>query len=161
MTNFRWDAVCSSKRWRRNMCSSLAHWLPHSWGFRWNGLAWEGGQVLESSLSPSSIRPRYDSDGNYLDSLPALATPRDNHGCTTFFAGGEQVKLSTCCPTFFPLYLKQALIVAGGSYCGSISSTEIYLPSINKWTRGGNLPRWKYLSNHLNSSLLSLQLSSL
>ena len=95
--------------------------------------------MLESSLSPSSIRPRYDSDGNYLDSLPDLATPRDNHGCTTFFAGGEQVKLSTCCPTFFPLYLKQALIVAGGYNGNLLSSTEIFTNGI--WTPGGNLPR--------------------
>ena len=92
--------------------------------------------MLESSLSPSSIRPRYDSDGNYLDSLPDLATPRDNHGCTTFFASGEQVKISTCCPIIFPF---QALIVAGGYNGDILSSTEIFTNGM--WTPGGNLPR--------------------
>ena len=160
MTNFRWDTVCSSKQWSRNMRSSLAHWLRHNWGFRWNGLAWEGGQVLKSSLSSSSICPRYDSEGNYLDSLPDLATPRVHHACTSFLTSNdEQVKISTSCPILFLLCFKQALLVAGGYNRHWLTSTEIFTDG--KWSAGGNLPRWKYLSNHLNSSSLSLQLSSL
>ena len=36
--------------------------------------------------------PRYDSDGNYLGSLPDIATPRSSHTCARFFTNeGEQV----------------------------------------------------------------------
>ena len=84
--------------------------------------------------------PRYDSEGQYLGSLPDLATPRIEHACTSFLTGnGEQVKISTCCPIIFLLDFKQALLVAGGLEGGT--TTELYIPSNNGWTTGGSLPR--------------------
>merc|ERR1719320_1385842 len=70
---------------------------------------------------------RYDSEGNYLDSLPDLLEARTAHACTTFTSSNGE----------------QGLLVAGGYNAGSIflSSTELYLPSKKKWTRGGDLPR--------------------
>ena len=52
------------------------------------------------------------------------------------------------CPIIFLLYFKQVLLVAGGINSGWLASTETF--SNGRWTPGGNLPRWKYLSNHLN-----------
>jgi len=81
--------------------------------------------VFKSSLSPSSSSfcPRYDSEGNYLDSLPDLAKQRWQHACTTFFTNSEQV-----------------LLVAGGLRGrGPIASTEIYSNGV--WRTGANLPR--------------------
>ena len=136
----RWDAAVTTKWRKRNLRSRLGNRIPNYRGC----LPWEGGQVLKSSFSSSSsFCPRYDSEGNYVDSLPNLATPRGFHSCTTFIsATGEKVTISTI---IFLLYFKQALIVAGGynivSVTGWLSSTEIYLPSTNKWTTGGNLPR--------------------
>ena len=104
-----------------------------------------------SSPSSSSFCPRYNSKGNYVDSLPDLATPRERHSCTTFVsAAGEKVKIST---TNFVLYFKQALIVAGGygnvaggyGSLSRLSSTELFFPSRNAWTAGGSLPRYKTL----------------
>ena len=37
---------------------------------------------------------------------------------------------------------QQGLLVAGGYNGGSLSSTELYLPSTKRWTRGGALPRY-------------------
>merc|ERR1712130_22114 len=81
---------------------------------------------------------RYDSEGNYLGSLPYLATPRYNHGCTTFISSDEQ-----------------ALIVAGGSNKrGKLSITEIF--SNGRWTTGGTLPRAMYglRAAHLNKQVV-------
>ena len=46
----------------------------------------------------------------------------------------------------FSLYLplfKQGFLVAGGVVWGYLSSTEIFLPSENKWRKGGDLPWWE------------------
>ena len=42
------------------------------------------------------------------------------------------------------LFFKQGLLVAGGFNGGQLSSTEIYLPSNNKWTAVKNLPRFHF-----------------
>jgi len=70
---------------------------------------------------------RYDSEGNYLDSLPDLLEARSQHACTMFKSSNGE----------------EGLLVTGGSKSGRLplSSTELYLPSKNKWTRGGDLPR--------------------
>jgi len=71
---------------------------------------------------------RYDSKGNYLDSLPDLLEARYWHACTTFTSSNGE----------------EGLLVAGGyndDLVGSLSSTELYLPSKKRWTRGGDLPR--------------------
>jgi len=70
---------------------------------------------------------RYDSEGNYLDSLPDLLEARRRHACTTFTSSSGE----------------EGLLVAGGENGDRslLSSTELYLPSKNKWTRGGDLPR--------------------
>ena len=144
----RW-VVHSSKWGTWNMCASVRDWLRHNWGLLWH--SWEGGQVFKSSLSSSSsfFCPRYDSEGKYLGSLPDLATPRRYHSCTSFLSSnGEQVRISTSCSIIFLLYFKQAFLVAGGYNGDLLASTEIFADG--SWTTGGNLPRWKYLSNHLN-----------
>ena len=81
---------------------------------------------------------RYDVNGQHVGSLPDLNLVRFYHACTTFTsATGEQVAfLKTFCN--FDSLLFQGLIVAGGSVG---KSTEVYLPSTNKWTVGGALPR--------------------
>merc|ERR1719394_1947711 len=70
---------------------------------------------------------RYDSKGNYLDSLPDLLEARYSHACTTFTSSRRE----------------EGLLVIGGSVRSgsSLSSTELYLPSKRQWTRGGDLPR--------------------
>ena len=96
-----------------------------------------------------------------MDSLPDMATPRREHGCTTFVStNGEKVRKNInnyLCSVF-----QQALLVAGGydSSGDPTSSTELFFPSKNAWTTGGNLPRLKYLSYPLNLSSLSLQHNS-
>lgn len=79
---------------------------------------------------------RYDSEGKYLGSLPDLATHRAFHACTSFLTNSG----------------KKALLVAGGYNGEQLSTTEIYLPSTNEWTTGGNLPRVMYglRAGHLN-----------
>ena len=139
----RWDRAGSSKSRIWNLCSCMGNWIPHNWGLLCPPR--EGWQVFKSSFSSSSsFCPRYDSEGNYVDSLPDLATPRRDHGCTTFVsATGEKVKISTI---IFVLYFKQALLVAGGQSASSrLSSTELFFPSQNAWTAGRNLPRYKPL----------------
>ena len=107
------------------MRSSIQHRLCHNWGLLWP--TWEGGQVFKSSLSPSSSSfcPRYDSEGKYLGSLPDLATPRKNHGCTSFVSKqGEQVKI------IFLLYLKnracllRGVQTASSSICPALSCSS-------------------------------------
>merc|ERR1719447_1391636 len=70
---------------------------------------------------------RYDSKGNYLDSLPDLLEARWLHACTTFTSSSGE----------------EGLLVAGGYNYNNVrlSSTELYLPSRNQWTKGGDLPR--------------------
>ena len=85
---------------------------------------------------------RYDSKGNYLDSLPDLLEARYWHACTTFTSSsGEEVWFQNLYHFFiFP----QGLLVAGGDnggVGGLLSSTELYLPSKKQWTRGGYLRR--------------------
>ena len=71
---------------------------------------WEGihGEVDRckwwwSPLSSSPRCPRYDSEGNYLGSLPDLDTGRMGHACSSFTSStGEQVP-STCQHTSWPL----------------------------------------------------------
>lgn len=86
---------------------------------------------------------RYDSDGNYLGSLPDIATPRSGHTCARFFTNeGEQ-----------------ALLIAGGingNNQGIESSTELYLPSNNQWTRAAEFPRklFNLMSGNLNQNVI-------
>jgi len=69
---------------------------------------------------------RYDSKGNYLDSLPDLLEARRRHACTTFTSSSGE----------------EGLLVAGGLRGnGLLSSTELYLPSKKQWAKGGDLPR--------------------
>merc|ERR1712032_23595 len=72
---------------------------------------------------------RYGENPGYL---PDLVTPRQHHGCSSFLTDqGEE-----------------AILVAGGMVKGwngevgtPISSTELFLPSTNRWTKVGSLPR--------------------
>ena len=128
----RREPADSSKQWLGNMCTDLGRWLPHNWGSQWfwgfdgwSHCEWEGGQVCNSSSSSSSFCPRYDSEGKYLGSLPDLATPRTNHGCTSFVSKqGEQVKI------IFLLYLKNRAFlllevqVASSSICPALSCSS-------------------------------------
>merc|ERR1711962_169241 len=69
---------------------------------------------------------RYDSKGNYLNSLPDLLEARRRHACTTFTSSSGE----------------EGLLVAGGYNGGEyLSSTELFLPSKKQWTKGGDLPR--------------------
>ena len=88
---------------------------------------WTGKQInwfKYSSFLSSSFWPRYAPQGqpgtdgtwghdltySYLSSLPDLATPRWNHGCSSFLtSSGELVKISTCCPCFILLYLRSSI----------------------------------------------------
>ena len=87
---------------------------------------------------------RYETNGHYLGSLPDL-NQHDGmqyHACTTFVsAQGEQVDIQID----FQIHNfgKQGLLAAGGySYSQNyISTVELYLPSTNQWTNGGELPR--------------------
>ena len=97
-----------------------------------------------TSLSSSSFCPRYGENPGYL---PDLVTPRQHHGCSSFLTDqGEEVPVSKSCPISRLVYFEQAILVAGGSVEGSegwipISSTELFLPSTNRWTKVGSLPR--------------------
>ena len=53
----------------------------------------------------------------------------------------------------------QGLLVAGGYNGGSLSSTELYLPSTNRWTRGGVLPRY-FLKITLSIIIVSMMIIS-
>ena len=99
--------------------------------------------------------PRYDSEGNYLGSLPDLMTARDNHACSAFTSDGEEVLSAHLINVVFQkkkvpmlfhylLFFKQGLLVAGGYNRGYLSSTEIYLPSNNQWAEAKNLPRFHF-----------------
>merc|ERR1719507_16514 len=70
---------------------------------------------------------RYDSQGNYLGSLPDLGTARSDHACATFVSSDGE----------------EGLLVAGGEDTKwiKLTSTEVYLPSTRSWTSGGDLPR--------------------
>jgi len=88
-----------------------------------------GGQGI-SGLGTHGKVDRYDSQGNYLGSLPDLATARYYHACATFVSSeGEE-----------------GLLVAGGkdNNWNPLSSTEVYSPSSGRWTSGGSLPRALY-----------------
>jgi len=99
-------------------------------GFATCALAWgDGFLTIGGSAGGLNVHgkvDRYDSEGNYLDSLPDLATPRWQHACTTFFTNSEQV-----------------LLVAGGlkrpGPRPTLASTEIYSNGV--WRPVGNLPR--------------------
>ena len=59
-------------------------------------------------------------------------------------------------------FFKQGLLVAGGygNGVGMLSSTEIYLPSKNNWTRAGELPRgtsYHYLNHFQKHLYISLR----
>ena len=115
--------------------------LPTSVNSPWLGVSvtpasmgrWTGVQTLviqfslwpRYDLSSSSHCSRYDSEGKYLGSLPDLATPRTNHGCTSFVSKqGEQVKL------IFLLYLKNRACLllevqaASSSTCPALSCSS-------------------------------------
>jgi len=91
-------------------------------------VSYQGAVVMMGGGDPLHGKvDRYDSEGNYLDSLPDLLEARSQHACTTFKSSNGE----------------EGLLVTGGSKSGRLplSSTELYLPSKNKWTRGGDLPR--------------------
>jgi len=92
-------------------------------------VSYQGAVVMIGGSPTHGKVDRYDSKGNYLDSLPDLLEARFWHACTTFTSsnGGEE-----------------GLLVAGGYYYGRLSSTELYLQSKKQWTRGGDLPRAIY-----------------
>ena len=47
---------------------------------------------LNNNILFPNFSPRYDSKGNYLDSLPDLLEARYSHACTTFTSSnGEEV----------------------------------------------------------------------
>jgi len=81
---------------------------------------------------------RYDSEGNYLDSLPDLLEARRSHACTTFTSSSGE----------------EGLLVAGGwtTDWKPLPSTELYLPSKKQWTKGGDLPRAMYGLRAVRSS---------
>ena len=87
---------------------------------------------------------RYETNGHYLGSLPDLNqhTGMQYHACSTFVsAKGEQVGFHI--DFQIQISVKQGLLAAGGySYSSNYFSTvELYLPSTNQWTNGGELPR--------------------
>jgi len=69
---------------------------------------------------------RFDFKGNYLGPLPDLIGQRENHACTTFTSSNGEEGL---------------LVVGGWSGSRFLSTTELYLPSNQQWTQGGDLPR--------------------
>jgi len=89
--------------------------------------SYQGGFVMIGGCCSHGKVDRYNSEGNYLDSLPDLLGARRRHACTTFTSSSGE----------------EGLLVVGGesSDRSLLSSTELYLPSKNKWTRGGDLPR--------------------
>jgi len=89
-------------------------------------VSYQGAVVMMGGNHPTHGKvDRYDSKGNYLDSLPDLLEWRQLHACTTFTSSSGE----------------EGLLVAGGDNRGHISSTELYLPSKKQWTKGGDLPR--------------------
>ena len=103
---------------------------------------WTGVNFFDISVIIRDLCPRYDSQGNYLGSLPDLEVARHQHACTGFVSDqGEQVSLRKLLNS--NLLRKKGWLVSGGfnNDYGYESSTEIYLPSNNQWTRGANLPR--------------------
>jgi len=69
---------------------------------------------------------RFDFKGNYLGPLPDLIGQRQNHACTTFTSSNGEEGL---------------LVVGGFSGTRFLSTTELYLPSNQQWTQGGDFPR--------------------
>jgi len=83
-----------------------------------------GGADLTNGGATHGKVDRYDSQGNYLGSLPDLIEPRGDHACASFTSSNGE----------------KGFLVAGGVVWGYLSSTEIFLPSENKWRKGGDLP---------------------
>jgi len=90
-------------------------------------VSYQGAVVMIGGCCPTHGKvDRYNSKGNYLNSLPDLLDARRGHGCTTFTSSNGE----------------EGLLIAGGlNDDGSLSRTELYLPSKKRWTRGGELPR--------------------
>jgi len=89
--------------------------------------SYQGGFVMIGGCCSHGKVDRYNSEGNYLDSLPDLLEARRRHACTTFTSSSGE----------------EGLLVTGGYNVniGFFSSTELYLPSKKQWTRGGDLRR--------------------
>ena len=55
-----------------------------------------GGSDTGNKLDNVDIVSRYNKDG-WVEDLPSLKVGRNNHGCSHYSSGGEQVRLIFCC----------------------------------------------------------------
>jgi len=55
------------------------------------GFVTVGGKNRDGMYGMHGNVDRYNSEGEYLDSLPNLAVPRYGHACIAFISNGDQV----------------------------------------------------------------------
>ena len=70
--------------------------------------------------------------------LPSLLQGRENHGCS-YYNNDDGTKVSISF-NYSPIVIFQTYLVSGGSYIGSLSSTELLVESASAWVLTGELP---------------------
>ena len=88
---------------------------------------WTGVNFFDISLIIRDLCPRYDSQGNYLGSLPDLEVARHKHACASFFSNqGEQVSLKKL--------LNSILLSKRGGWSLGVSTTIMAMNRAQKYT---------------------------
>ena len=116
------------------VCTRVAHMG------RWTGVNYHHHLIIH----PLSVPGTTQKADTWVPFLTWSHLERDTGVLALYLPKGSRCQwYSACCPITFLLHFEQALLVAGGRDSSNdlLSSTELYLPSANGWTRKTNLPR--------------------